>query len=410
MLSPYRVLDLTTERGLLCGQILADLGADVVHVEPPGGAAARRLGPFAGDVRHPDRSLFWWAQTRNQRSITLDLNRPAGRDVLRRLARGAHFVIESDEPGAMAARGLGAGALAAENPALVTVSITPFGQDGPKARWAASDLVLLAAGGPLFLTGDDDRPPVRLPVPQAWFHAGAEAAVGALIAHHERQRSGRGQHVDVSAQQAVALATQSYLLCAAVGAPQVRRMAGGLKHGRLNARFVYPARDGFVAITFLFGSAIGPFARRIMEYVHDEGFCDAATRDKDWLAYGDLLLRGDEPLAEFERVKACIEACTRTKTKAELLAAALARGLLIAPVSTLDEVRRSPQLAARAYWQVLDHPEAGARVTHPGPFARFSASPIRYRRRPPTVGEHTREVLGGELGLDVAALGRQGVV
>src|SRR5262249_14418001 len=123
----------------------------------------------------------------------------------------------------------------------------------------------------------------------------ADAAVGALIAHHARQRTGRGQHVDVSAQQAVTLATQSYILCAAVHAPQVRRMAGGIKHGKLIARFVYPTRDGFVAITFLFGSAIGPFARRIMEYVHDEGFCDAATRDKDWIAYGDLLLRGEEP-------------------------------------------------------------------------------------------------------------------
>ena len=148
----------------------------------------------------------------------------------------------------MAARGLAPDDAALGGiPPLVYVSITPFGQDGPKARWAAADLVLLAAGGPLFLTGDDDRPPVRLPVPQAWFHAAAEAAVGAMIAHHERQRSGRGQHVDVSAQQAVALATQSYILCAAVGAPQVRRMAGGIKHGKLKARFVYPARDGCVA-------------------------------------------------------------------------------------------------------------------------------------------------------------------
>src|SRR4029453_13905944 len=139
MLSPYRVLDLTTQRGLLCGQILGDLGADVVHVEPPGGSPARRLGPFAGDVPHPDRSLFWWAQTRNQRSITLDLDAADGRAILRRLAASAHFVLESDEPGAMARRGFGPDALLAINPSLVHVSITPFGQDGPKARWAASD-------------------------------------------------------------------------------------------------------------------------------------------------------------------------------------------------------------------------------------------------------------------------------
>jgi crotonobetainyl-CoA:carnitine CoA-transferase CaiB-like acyl-CoA transferase len=240
MLSPYRVLDLTTRRGLLCGQILGDLGADVIHIEPPGGAEARRIGPFAGDIEHPDRSLFWWAQTRNERAVTLDLESAEGRDVLRRLVAGAHFLIESDDAGAMAARDLGPEHLLALNPALVHVSITPFGEDGPKAHWAEADLVLLAAGGPLFLTGDEDRPPVRLPVPQAWFHAAAEAAVGAMIAHHERQRSGRGQHVDVSAQQAVALATQSYILCAAVRAPQVRRMAGGIKHGKLKARLSIP--------------------------------------------------------------------------------------------------------------------------------------------------------------------------
>jgi len=410
MLSPYRVLDLTNHRGLLCGQLLADLGADVIQVEPPGGSAARRIGPFLDDIPHPDRSLTWWAQTRNKRSVTLALETGDGRDLFRHLVASAHFLIESDDPGMMAARGLGPERLLAEHPALVYVSITPFGQDGPKAGFADSDLVLLAAGGPLLLLGDDDRPPVRLPVPQAYLHAGAEAAVGAMVAHHERQRSGRGQHVDVSAQQAVALATQSYILCAAVGAPEVRRVAGGIKHGAFTLRFVFPARDGHVAVAFLFGSAIGPFARRIMEWVYDEGFCDAATRDKDWIRYGDLLLSGAEPVAEFERVKACIEACTRTRTKAELLALALARGLLIAPVSTLDEVLSSPQLAARGYWQWLEHPELGRAFPHPGPFARFAASPIRYRRRPPTVGEHNAEIYGGELGLDVRALARRGVV
>ena len=410
MLSPYRVLDLTNHRGLFCGQMLADLGADVIQVEPPGGSPARRIGPFLDDVPHPDRSLAWWAQTRNKRSVTLALERVEGREVFRRLVTGAHFVIESDDPGAMAARALGPDDLLAEHPGLVYVSITPFGQTGPKAALADSDLILLAAGGPLLLTGDDDRPPVRLPVPQAYLHAGAEAAVGALIAHHERQRSGRGQHVDVSAQQAVALATQSYILCAAVGAPQVRRVAGGIKHGGFTLRFVFPARDGHVAIAFLFGSAIGPFARRLMEWVYEEGFCDAATRDKDWIRYGNLLLSGAEPLEEFERVKACIDACTRGRTKAELLAVALARGLLIAPVSTLDEVVASPQLAARDYWQGLEHPELGRTFLHPGPFARFAASPIRYRRRPPTVGEHNAEIYGNELGLDVDDLVRRGVV
>lgn len=119
MLETCRVLDLTDHRGLVCGQILRDLGADVIHVEPPGGSGARRVGPFAGDVEHPERSLHWWAYARGQRSIVLDLDDRAGRDELLRLARGADFLVESAAPGIMAARGLGYADLAAVNPSLV---------------------------------------------------------------------------------------------------------------------------------------------------------------------------------------------------------------------------------------------------------------------------------------------------
>jgi crotonobetainyl-CoA:carnitine CoA-transferase CaiB-like acyl-CoA transferase len=410
VLGPYRVLDLTNQRGLLCGQMLADLGADVVQIEPPGGSPARRLGPFAGDVVDPERSLFWWAYARNKRGVTLDVAHERGRELFRRLVRTADFVVDSEAPGALDALGLGHAALAEINPRVVSVSITPFGADGPKAAWAASDLVLLAAGGPLVLQGDDDRAPVRLPVPQAYLHASAEAAVGALVAHHERERSGRGQHVDVSAQQAVALATQSYILCDAIGAPEVRRTAGGLKHGKLTLRLLFPARDGYVAITFLFGSAIGPFSRRLMRWIHAEGGCDEATRDKDWIAYTELLVSGREPIEEFERVKRLIADFTRTRTKRELLDAAVTHDLLIAPVSTIDEVVASEQLAARDYWRDVPSPIGGAPVRHPGPFARFGAAPLAYRRRAPRVGEHNREVYERELGLDVAALAAQGVV
>src|SRR5262245_63598108 len=256
MLSPYRVLDLTTERGMLCGQILGDLGADVIQVEPPGGSPARRIGPFYRDIPSPDGSLFWWAYNRNKRSITLDVTSSDGQAILRRLVAGAHFLIESDTPGALAAHELGYDDLAALNPALVYVSITPFGQDGPKAHYADSDLIILAAGGPLILTGDDDRPPVRVSVPQAYLHASAQAAAAALIAHHERQHSGRGQHVDVSAQQAVAQATQSAILAAPLGEAEIQRMAGGVKIGPLAVRLIWPAKDGYVSLAYLFGSDI----------------------------------------------------------------------------------------------------------------------------------------------------------
>ncbi len=405
MLSPYRVLDLSDDGALLCGQILADLGADVIQVEPPGGARARTRGPFAGGRPDPEGSLFWWAYARNKRGIVLDLDTQAGCDQLLALASSADFLIESFAPGEMARRGLDYAALAAANPALIMVSITPFGQEGPKAAWAATDLTLLAAGGPLALAGDEDRAPVRVAVPQANLHAGAEAAVGALVALHERLASGRGQHVDVSVQQAVTIATQSYILADAVGAKTNARTAGGVKVGPFRVRFVYPAKDGHVSITHLFGSTVGPATRRLMEWVHECGYCDEATRDKDWIAYHALLMSGKEPIEEFERVKETVASCTASKTKAELFQIALDRSLLIAPIATVRDVVASEQLAARAWWRT--HPGPGeSPVRYPGPFARFGAAPLEYRRRAPRLGEHQTVLLGdATTGEDVRRVG-----
>ncbi len=268
------------------------------------------------------------------------------------------------------------------------VSITPFGQDGPRAHEAATDLTVLAAAGPLVLTGDADRAPVRVAVPQAFLHAGAEAAVGALVALHERTHSGLGQHVDVSAQQAATIATQAYILSTPVGAAPSTRIAGGVKAGRLRVEFTYPAKDGFVSITHLFGTTVGPATRRLMEWVYDCGCCDEATRDKDWIGYTELLTSGAEPLAEFERVKRTIAACTASKTKAELLQVALDRALLMAPVRTLPELVESEQLAARGYLETLEAPDGAgrppsgrvreaSRVAHPLPAPRAAARRAR---------------------------------
>lgn len=399
MLSSYRVLDLTTERGLLCGQILGDLGADVIKVEPPGGSPARRLGPFYQDQPHPDRSLLWWAYNRNKRSVTLDITTKEGRELLLRLVSNAHFLLESDNPGAMAGLGLGYSDLAAINPGLIYVSISAFGQDGPKASYADSDLVILAASGPTILSGDNDRAPLRLSVPQAYLHACADGAAAALLANHERHRSHRGQHIDVSAQESVTIATQAYILSAAYGEPEIQRMAGGIKVGPIHIRLLWPAKDGYVAITYLFGTAFGHFTKRLMDWIYEEGRCSDEIHNMDWVGFGGQLFAGGDAIAKFEQLKLIVEDFTKTKTKAELLQGALERTLLIAPISTIDEVVNSPQLNSRQYWQELEHPELGQKFKYPGPFVKFSETPIVYRRRPPLVGEHNREIYLDELGL-----------
>lgn len=391
MLAPYRVLDLTQNHGGLCAQILGDLGADVIQVEPPGGAPGRRMAPFLNGHPDPEHSLFWWSYARGKRSIELDID--ADLETFLRLVEHADFLIESEPVGSLEARGFGYESLSARNPGLIQVSMTPFGRSGPKSGWAATDITLAAAGGPMALTGDDDRPPLRVSVPQAWNHTAAEAAVGALVALHERQRTGLGQMVAVNAQQAMTFATQGNILSAAVNDAIAKRAAGGMWAGDVRIRFTYPARDGHVSITHLFGATLGPPTVRLMEYVYDEGFCDEAMRDKDWIAYGMLLASGEEPLSEWERAKDCVAACTASKTKAELLGAAMERRLLLAPMSTTKDVLDSEHLKSRGYFVKPEGDGAAAGPVYPGPFAKFEKSPLPATRRPPAMGEHTRQVL-----------------
>ena len=219
-LDAYRVVDFTNERGLLAGRMLADLGADVIQVEPPGGSTARRIGPFAPD----GESLYWDAYARNKRGVTCDLDDAEGRELALGLCADADFVFESETPGVMAARGIAYENVRAVNPRVVYTSITPYGSDGPKARYADSELILWASGGPLYARRDGDRAPLRISVPQAYLHAAADAAGGALIAHYAARRSGSGQHVDVSVMQSVTQATLSRILATAVGDPQGSRL------------------------------------------------------------------------------------------------------------------------------------------------------------------------------------------
>lgn len=396
-LQPYRVLDLTDERGLVCGQILADLGADVIALEPPGGNKARRVGPFAGDATDdPEASLWWASYARNRRSAVIDIESEEGKQQLLDLVRGADFLIESFEPGYLAGLGLDYESLAAVNPALIHVSITPFGSTGPKAGYAATDMIVMAASGPLVATGDSDRAPLRMGVPQAHLHAGAEAACGALVAHRERLASGRGQHVDVSAQQAAAAAMQSFILTSAIGEKDITRVTGGVSISGITLPLVWKVKDGYVSLTFFFGTAMGPFSRRLMEWMYEEGACDEAMRDKDWIGYALLLLNGEEPEEEYRKVLDAVAAFLREKTKAELLDEAIRRRLLIVPISTVTDLDQSPQFAAREFWQELDTPSLGRSVKTPGAFARLSRTPIRHRFGAPRIGQHTAEVVGAE--------------
>jgi crotonobetainyl-CoA:carnitine CoA-transferase CaiB-like acyl-CoA transferase len=374
-LAGLRALDLTGECGFLCGKLLADLGVEVVMVEPPGGSALRA------------EPHYWASYARNKHSFVADLATPGGRAGVLELARHADFLLESQTPGELAALGLGPDDLARVNPALVYVSITPFGQNGPRARWRATDLIVAAAAGPLLLQGDDDRPPVRITAPQALLHAGAEAAVGALIAHAERVRSGRGQHVDVSAQQAHAAATQAEILSTRVGENPGRRFGGGIRMGDVSVRFSYPARDGNVSITHAFGAAMGPATQRLMRWLGEIGECDAELAEKDWVGFGARILRGQETMETLLRAQTAVAAATAKRTKAELLALAMEKKLLIAPSATPSDILTSEQFAARGTLESVGD------VTAPGRFAVLSRTPIAPATPPPALGASGARIL-----------------
>ncbi len=190
MLEGCRALDLTDEKGFLCGKILAELGVDVIKVEKPGGDPSRKIGPFWHDQNDPEKSLYWLAYNSSKRGITLNLETEDGKWIFRELVKRSDFVIESFAPGQLDALGFGYEELSRIKRNIILTSITPFGQKGPYSHYQASDLVVMGMAGQLFLTGDPDRPPVNISIPQACIHNGADAAVGSLIAYKIKKKTG----------------------------------------------------------------------------------------------------------------------------------------------------------------------------------------------------------------------------
>ena len=410
MLSPYRVLDLTDERGLLCGKILADLGADVLQIEPPGGGSARRIAPFYRDEPHPDHGLFWWAYGANKRSITLDVASADGRALFGRLARTAHFVIESGRPGELAALGLGYERLAEINPELIVVSITPFGQTGPYATYLASDLVGMGLGGFMYVTGDPDRPPVRVGFPHFYLHGSAAAATGAMLAHAQRAATGQGQHVDVSCQESVARALANSLASYAVeGAVIVRQGSYRQTGADTFMRITWPCKDGFVNFQFSGGASSGQSVNNFVRWMADEGMPDDYMLSLDFKSMGYGVITSET----MDRIVPPVSKFLLERTKQQLFDGAIERRILLYPVSTLGDILESPQLEAREFFTKVESADFDRELTMLGPFARASAAPIRAGGLPPKLGQHNAEIYSGELGLtatDLTRLAGAGVI
>lgn len=359
------MLDLATPRAELCGRTLAELGAEVVKVEPPEGGESRRRPPFA-EVG----SLYWEAVGLGKQSLVADLGDEAGRGRVRELALGADVFVESSDPGTMAVAGLGYDELSATNPGLVYVSVTPYGQTGPKARWAASELTIEAAGGRLALQRDGDRPPVPVGYPQAAFHAGVQAAADTLIALHERQRSGLGQHLDVSMQAVMVHTTFSQAsgarlndTVASVGTmddPDPDRLA---KLTLLPG--IWTCADGYVAAPLTAGAL--PLVAHIVSRDDD---LDEDLRTYDWSRLVADVLRGRVDDGFVQRGVAVVAAFFASRTKRELYDLAFHGDFRLGPLQTTRDLLDDPHLGARGYWREVSG------IRRPGAAVRMPATPM----------------------------------
>ncbi|MCL5957993.1 MAG: CoA transferase [Chloroflexi bacterium] len=370
--------------GPYCGKLLADLGAEVIKVEPPTGDRTRRAGPFPQDAPHQERSgLFLYLNT-NKLGVTLDLTTATGRDILRKLAAEADVVVETYPPGWLESHGLGYDDLRAVNPRLILTSITPFGQTGPYKDYKGTDLIIQHLGGfGLGVPGrveDPSMPPLRAAVRQADYLSGIIGAMSTLHALFARDKDGIGSHVDVSSQDAVAS-----MVFGNVGAYEYE--------GKMPPRL---KSDG------------SPIGTVLMASCKDGMFCFVIGQErmwKDWVevmgnpawAFEDRFKDRVARLKNFEAFEQAVSGWAQQHTKDEIYRMAQAKRIPITPVNTMAEVLHSPQIASSDYLEEVVHPVAGP-VTLPGAPYKLTETPWRVDRPAPTLGQHNEDAYCRRLG------------
>lgn len=341
----------------------------------------------------------------SKRGITLDITTDRGAGLLRRLVAEADFVVESFAPGTLERYGLGYASLTEIRPDLIMASISNYGQSGPYRDCAATDLDLLGMSGTLFLCGDPDRPPTRVNAPQTPIYGGIQAYVGSLMAHYHRLATGVGQLVDVSLHECATLLHYSQLVWNAYGMVMPRlgdrlQVAPGAI-----VRYCFPCRDGYVqAIPQLTWSTFVP-------WMDEHGMAGELTRP-EWEERLQTLV-SDWEQEHIDYSEQVIADFLARFTKRELYEEGQRRYQFVYPVYNAQDSLEDTQLAARSYFEDMSHPELGATLTYPGAPWKLSRTPWQLRRRAPLLGEHTGDILGGELGLDVealAALREEGVI
>ena len=372
-LDDVRILDISHGiAGPLCAKLLADFGADVIKVEPPGGESGRTLGPFFHDDPHPEKSLFFLLLNLNKRGVTLNLETRTGVKLFKELVSEADVVIESFQPGYMTSLGLDYESLEKINPGIVMTSITPFGQTGPYSHYKGEEIVAYAMGGVMSVCGAAGREPLKHGGFQAQYESGLNGALSTAFTLLIRDMTGAGQHVDLSIQEVVnSCLVIDQPLYSWTGSVRARRPSVGNMFGN-----VTPCKDGY--------------------FIHQAG--GSATWEEIAVFYGKEELKdqrftsGDSRLVNGEELDSMVLDATKDRTKAEMFQTACEYyRILLGMDQSPEELANCPHLKERDFYQEVDHPVVG-KIRVPFRLFNMMETPVQYRMPAPLLGQHNEEV------------------
>jgi crotonobetainyl-CoA:carnitine CoA-transferase CaiB-like acyl-CoA transferase len=388
LLSGFCALDLTNEHGFVCGKILAALGVETIKIEKPGGDPGRLIPPFLNNQRDPTKSLFWHAYNTDKQSVTLDIDKPEGRDVFRKMVARADFVFESFMPGYLESIGLGYADMAQINPRIILTSITPFGQNGPYASYKGGELIMSAMSGTMSTCGDADRAPLKEGPDSIFFESGAAAALGTVLAHFHCQRTGVGQHVDLSMQETTVKRTMTNLVIWEFDKRLIPRSGTVRIMGARATHWIWPCKDGYVFWSWVGGKMGAPANAALSHWMDEEEFPNPLTEIANWEEFDFAALTPQN----LDRYQQAIRSFFIRHARAEIADESLRRRINACAVTSIEEALQNEQLTARGFWTNIVHPD-GASITYPKYYFLSSETENFTRRRAPLPGEDTEEIL-----------------
>jgi crotonobetainyl-CoA:carnitine CoA-transferase CaiB-like acyl-CoA transferase len=382
ILEGLQVLDVADEKASFCSKLLADLGARVIKIERPGGDLSREVGPFLEDLPNQEWSLSFFHNNTNKLGITLNLEHEDGKEIFLKLLQKTDVVVESFPPGYLRQKGLGFDVLSRINLRLIQVSVTGFGEGGPRSQYKSCDLTASAFGGQMYVTGSPSPPPLKPFGEQSYYTGSLFAAVSILLALRKRAQTGKGEHVDISLQEA-AVSTLDHVMVRYFYEKTIAKRQGGVYWN--HSFCVLSCKDGHVLLA--------PFQQwdTMIEWMDSEGMAedlkDEKYREEEYRASG------------INHILEVLERWTKSYTVEELFESGQFMRFPWAPIYSLKEVLNNPQLKARGFFIGVEHPELKRSISYPGSPYKFSHPPTGRWKRAPLIGEDNVRIYQGELGL-----------